>query len=83
MQNPGYSLAEIAEEIGCSKRTVSRQMKLLQEAGIITRVGSSKTGHWEVMPHTDWQQVTSFSLNLTSRVSFSLQNEKPNNMPDF
>ncbi|MDR1992365.1 MAG: winged helix-turn-helix domain-containing protein [Nitrososphaerota archaeon] len=53
MQNPGYSLAEIAEKVGYSKRTVSRQMNLLQEAGTITRVGSPKTGHWEVKQQTD------------------------------
>jgi predicted HTH transcriptional regulator len=53
MQNPGYSLAKIAEKTGYSKRTVSRQMKLLQEAGTITRVGSPKTDHWEVIQQTD------------------------------
>jgi len=53
IQNPSYSLAKIAEKTGYSKRTVSRQMKMLQETVTITRVGSPKTGHWEVIQQTD------------------------------
>jgi len=53
MQNPDYSLDKIAEKTGYSRRTVVRQMKLLQEAGAIKRVGSPKTGYWEVMQQVD------------------------------
>ena len=48
-QNPNFTLDKIAENTGVSKRTVSRHMKALQETGIIKRIGSPKTGHWEVM----------------------------------
>ena len=48
-QNPDFTLIKIAEKTGFSKRTVSRQIKVLQEAGILKRIGSPKTGHWEVM----------------------------------
>ncbi|MDR1669380.1 MAG: putative DNA binding domain-containing protein [Oscillospiraceae bacterium] len=48
-ENPKYTLGKISEKTGISKRTVSRQMKALQEAGIIKRVGSPKTGYWEVL----------------------------------
>ena len=47
-QNPKFTLEKIAEYTGFSKRTVSRQMKTLQDSGIVKRVGSPKTGHWEV-----------------------------------
>ena len=49
-QNPKFTLEKIAEHTGVSKRTVSRQMKILQEIGIVKRIGSSKTGYWEVTP---------------------------------
>ena len=49
LQNPKFTLEKIAEYTGVSKRTVSRQMKALQDAGIIQRVGSPKTGHWEIV----------------------------------
>ena len=52
-QNPDYTLEKIAETTGYSKRTVSRYMKSLQEAGTIKRVGSPKTGHWEVKQGDD------------------------------
>ena len=48
-ENPKFTLEKIAESTGVSKRTVSRQMKALQDAGIIRRVGSAKTGHWKVV----------------------------------
>jgi len=53
MQNPDYSLDTIAEKTGYSRRTVVRQMKLLQETGTIKRVGSPKTGYWEIIQQAD------------------------------
>ena len=32
-----------------SRSTVARQIKQLKEQGKISRVGSDKTGHWEIM----------------------------------
>jgi predicted HTH transcriptional regulator len=48
-QNPNFTLDQIAEHTELPKRTVSRNMKLLQETGAVKRVGSPKTGHWEVV----------------------------------
>ena len=45
-ENPQITLAEISKKIGKSLRTVNSSMKLLQEKGIIERVGSKKKGHW-------------------------------------
>ena len=48
-ENPIITLDELAEAIGKSRRTVARQIKQLQEDGVIRRVGSDKTGYWEVI----------------------------------
>lgn len=34
---------------GASRRTVSREIKMLTQRGVIKRIGSDKTGHWEVI----------------------------------
>jgi len=47
-QNPNFTLNQIADHTGLPKRTISREMKVLQESGAIKRVGSPKTGRWEV-----------------------------------
>jgi ATP-dependent DNA helicase RecG len=43
--NPQYTLTELANLTGYSRRWVAETMKRLQEQGIIKRVGSDKTGH--------------------------------------
>jgi len=48
-QNPRKTLEKIAEETELSKRTVSRKMKAMQEAGIVKRVGNTRSGHWEIV----------------------------------
>ena len=45
-ENPQITLAEISKKIGKSLRTVNSSMKLLQEKGVIERVGSKKNGYW-------------------------------------
>ena len=47
--NPNITLEELAVAIGKSRRTVARQIKQLQEDGVIRRVGSDKTGYWEIV----------------------------------
>lgn len=39
---------QLAKQIGKDVRTIARAMAKLQQAGKLTRVGSDKTGHWEV-----------------------------------
>ena len=43
------TINEIADKGGISRRTVLRKMKELQESEKIRRIGSSKSGHWEVL----------------------------------
>ena len=47
--NPQYTLTELAKQTGYSRSWVAETMKRLQEQGIIKRVGSDKTGHWEII----------------------------------
>ena len=37
---------------GASRRTISREIKMLSQRGVIRRIGSDKTGHWEVIGKT-------------------------------
>ena len=48
-ENPNITLDELAVAIGKSRRTVARHIKRLQEDGVIRRVGSDKTGYWEIV----------------------------------
>ena len=42
-------MTDLANLTGYSRRWVAETMKRLQEQGIIKRVGSDKTGHWEII----------------------------------
>lgn len=47
--NPNLSKEKIAEKIGMSRVTVTRVLAKLVEIGAIQRVGSDKSGHWEIV----------------------------------
>ena len=47
--NPNLSKERIAEKIGMSRATVTRALAKLVEIGAIKRVGSDKSGHWEIV----------------------------------
>lgn len=44
----------IATETGLSVRTVSREIKKLRDSGVIRRIGSDRTGSWEIVNGDDW-----------------------------
>ena len=46
--NTTISTLQMAERLGVTKRTILRDIETLKAKGIITRIGSEKTGHWEV-----------------------------------
>ena len=48
-QNQFVSQTEIAKELSLARETINRNMKKLQEKGIIKRIGADKNGHWEVI----------------------------------
>lgn len=43
------TIDEIVTNISVSRETVKRSLKTLSEKGLIKRVGSDKTGHWEII----------------------------------
>ena len=45
---PDISTQEIAGQIGISKRTVLRNIKILKEKGILVRCGSNTKGCWKL-----------------------------------
>jgi len=47
--NPRITSQKIAHTLGLTDRTIKRALKALREAGVIKRVGSDKTGHWEII----------------------------------
>lgn len=47
-ENPCITQNELAEKIGVSVRSIIRNMKKLQEAGLVRRVGADKNGYWKV-----------------------------------
>ena len=47
--NPQITTQEMADSIGIDRSNVYRNIKKLQEQGVIRRVGPDKGGHWEVI----------------------------------
>ena len=48
-ENPRATAKKLAESLGVSLRTVKNHIALLKEAGVITRIGPDKGGHWEIV----------------------------------
>ncbi|MFA6569584.1 MAG: winged helix-turn-helix transcriptional regulator, partial [Victivallales bacterium] len=46
--NQRITIDELALKLNKSRRTVTRIIKKLQEDGVVSRIGSDKTGHWQV-----------------------------------
>jgi predicted HTH transcriptional regulator len=47
--NPNITAKEIAVLSNKTLRTIERNLRLLKAQGIIARVGSDKSGYWQVM----------------------------------
>ncbi len=47
-QTPAISTTQMAEKLGVTKRTILRDIEALKGKGLITRIGSEKTGYWEI-----------------------------------
>ena len=46
--NPHRSYEKLVEKTGRSRATIKRMIKRLKQEGYISRIGSDKTGYWEV-----------------------------------
>lgn len=47
--NSEISILEISEALGCSRRTIDRNLKKLRDKGIIERQGTKRSGKWVVL----------------------------------
>lgn len=48
-ENPQVSIPEMSRKKAVTERTIKRDLQLLQQRGIVERVGGRKEGHWEVI----------------------------------
>ena len=48
-EDPYISTSKMAEFIGIDRRNIARNIKKLQDQGIIRRVGPDKGGFWEII----------------------------------
>jgi ATP-dependent DNA helicase RecG len=51
-KSPAATAEDIANKLSLSRRTVQRHLKTLKDSGVIRRVGSDKSGHWEIVART-------------------------------
>ena len=47
--NPNVTIPEIAKQLDLNPRGIAKHFKVLQDKGVIRRVGPDKGGHWEVI----------------------------------
>ena len=52
-ENPYITQTELAKTLGISVVHVNKNMKKLQEQGVIRRVGPDKGGHWEIIENNE------------------------------
>ena len=48
-ENPRITTRELVDIIGIHERNVARNIKTLQERGILHRIGGRKEGYWQVV----------------------------------
>lgn len=48
-QNPNITTADLYDLTGITTRNVARNLKMLQEMGLLERVGGRKNGYWNVL----------------------------------
>lgn len=51
--NPHITTTELASQLKVSRQTIATNIKKLQEAGLLRRIGPDKGGHWEVIDRND------------------------------
>ena len=52
-RNPNITTQEMSNLIGIDRSNVWRNMKMMQQQGIIRRVGPDKGGHWEIIEQSN------------------------------
>ena len=49
INNPHVTIPEVAKQLDLNPRGIAKHFKVLQDKGVIRRVGPDKGGHWEVI----------------------------------
>jgi ATP-dependent DNA helicase RecG len=52
-ENPKVTIAKMAEHLDIDVRAVKKHIAALEEAKIIDRFGSPRTGHWVILESAD------------------------------
>jgi len=52
-KNKNITSKDLAEKIGITKRGIEKNIAKLKEKGLLIRIGSDKTGYWEVEDQTE------------------------------
>ena len=47
-ENPFITQEELSKNIGIARKSIILNMKKLQDAGLIKRIGADKNGHWQI-----------------------------------
>lgn len=47
-EDPGYTMPQLSEKMGISRKTVAQRIKQLKEKGAIERIGSDRKGYWKI-----------------------------------
>ena len=49
VEDPGFTMPQLAERMTVSRKTVAGYLKNLKEKGFIERVGTTRSGHWKMI----------------------------------
>ena len=49
IEDPGYTMPEMAEKMTVSRKSIAGYLKSLKEKGIVKRVGTTRSGHREII----------------------------------
>ena len=61
-KNPSATQAYYAEEMGVSKRTISRMFAFLQEKGRLVQNGTTRKAKWKKVGGESWTPITVYSI---------------------
>lgn len=46
--DPGYTVTQLSDQAGVSRKTIAGYIKKLKDMGLIQRIGSSRNGYWKI-----------------------------------
>ena len=45
---PNYTMLQLSEKAGVSRKTIALRLKRLKEQGLVERIGSDRKGYWQI-----------------------------------